>query len=117
MSDDVIDTFKQESEKLLGPSRELNKLAVSKLEQLASLQLASLQEYTDLNLRQLKAMSEIAGPEDLQNYFTKQQDFLRTVGEKLAGDAQAMATLGKEFTEEAQKIAFGGLAATTQNFR
>ena len=117
MNDQVFDTFKLESEKLLGPSRELNKLAVAKLEQLASLQLASMREYTDMNLRQLKAMTDIAGPEDLKDYLAKQQDFLKTVGEKLAGDAQAMATLGKEFTEEAQKIAFGGLAATTKNFK
>ena len=105
MNDQVFDSFKDQSEKLMGPARELNKLTVAKLEQLASLQLASLREYTDLNLGQLKAAAEITGPQDLQDYFSKHRDFLKTLGEKLAGDAQAMATLGKEFMEEAQKVA------------
>lgn len=114
MNDQVLDTFKGQSAKLLAPANELNKLAIAKFEQLASLQLASLREYSDLNFDQLKAASNIASAEDLKEYFGKQQDFLKTVGEKLAADAQAMAALGKEFTEEAKKITFKGFAATTK---
>jgi phasin family protein len=114
MNDQVLDTFKGQSAKLLAPSNEINKLAIAKFEQLASLQLASLREYSDLNFSQLKAASNIASAEDLKEYFGKQQDFLKTVGEKLAADAQAMAALGKEFTEEAKKITFKGFAATTK---
>ena len=54
MSDQVFDSFKNQSAKmldqstkLLGPSRELNKLALSKLEQLLSLQ-QSAQKYAEL---------------------------------------------------------------------
>ena len=114
MNDKVLDTFKDQSAKLLAPSNELNKLAIAKFEQLASLQLASLREYTDLNFGQLKAAANIACADDLQAYLAKQQEFLKTVGEKLAADAQAMAALGKEFTAEAQKITFKGFAATTK---
>ena len=105
MNDQIFDGFKDQSAKLLGPARELNKLTIAKLEQLVSLQLASLREYTDLNLSQVKAATDIASPDDLKDYLGKQQDFLKTIGEKMAGDAQAMASLGKEFVEEAQKIA------------
>ena len=94
----------------------MNKLFIAKLEQLASLQMASLREYTELNLTQMKAAAEISSPEDLQDYLGQQQEFLKTVGEKLAGDAHAMATLGKEFTEEAHKIVLGGLAGATKDY-
>jgi phasin family protein len=104
MNEQMFSAFQGQSEKLLGPSRDLNKLAIAKLEQLASLQIASLREYTELNLSQLKAASDITSAADIQEYFGKQKDFLKTVGEKLAGDAQAMAALGKEFVQEAQKI-------------
>ena len=114
MNEKIFDAFKDQSANLLGPLRDLNKLSIAKLEQLASLQLASLREYTDLHLGQLKAASEISSPEDLKAYLSRQQDFLKTLGEKLAGDAQAMAALGKEFTEEAGKVAFKGFSGTTK---
>ena len=103
-----------QSANLLGPSRELNQLTLSKLEQLLSLQFASMREYTELNLGQLKSAAEITSPEDLKAYLGKQKDFMMTVSEKLAGDAQAMAAIGKEFAEEAQKIVMGGFAAATK---
>lgn len=104
MSDQLFDMYKSQSLNLLGPTRELSKLTISKMEQLVSLQLASLRDYTEMNLEQLKAAADISGPDELQDFIRKQQDYLKTVGEKLAGDAQAMAALGKEFSEEARKI-------------
>lgn len=101
---------------LLGPSRELNKLVISTLEQLTATQLSSLREYTELNLGQLKAAADIASVEDLQEYMNKQKDFLKTLGEKLAADAQAMAMVGKEFIEQAQKISKTSLPSTDKNF-
>jgi phasin family protein len=107
MTNQVFDSLK-DSAKLLGPSRELNKLAIAKLEQLVSLQLASLREYTDLNLSQLKAATDITDAEQLKDYIGRQKDLLKTVGEKLVADAQALAAIGKEFTQEAQKITMKG---------
>ena len=114
MNDQILNSFKDQSDKLFAPSRELNKLAVSKLEKLASLQFASLREYTDLSLGQLKAATAVNGSEDLQDYFSMQRDFLKTVGEKLTNDARAMAELGKEFNEGAQKIARENLPSATK---
>lgn len=109
MSHQLSDTLKDQSAKLLGPSVELNKLVIAKLEQLTALQLGSLRDYAELNFGQLKAASNVAGPEELQAYLKQQQEFLRTVSEKLAADAQALAALGKEFAAEAKNIAFKGL--------
>jgi phasin family protein len=111
MNPNILDSLQDQSTKLLTPSRELNKLFVAKLEQLTAMQFASLREYTDLNLSQLKAATEITTTEDLQSYFQKQQDFLKTLGEKLAADAQALVAISKEFSEEAQKIVLKGFAA------
>jgi len=114
MKEQILDTFKDQSEKMLAPSREMNKLAVAKLEKLAALQLASLREYTDMNLARLKAATEISSPEAFQQYFTQQRDFMKTVGEKLTTDAKAMTELGKEFSEEAQKLTRDSFAAAGQ---
>ena len=116
MNTQLFDAFSDQSTKLLDPPRELSKLTIEKFEQLVSLQFASLREYTDLNIGQLKAAADIAGPKDVEAYLTKQQDLLKTMGEKMAGDVHAMMALGKEFTEEAQKIAFGGFALMPKPF-
>ena len=109
MNDQIFDVFRNPSVSFLAPSRELSKLALEKLEQLAAMQFAALRDYTDLNIGQMKAATELSGPEDLQDYFAKQQEFMKTVGEKMLGDAQALAAIGKEFVEEAQKIAMKGV--------
>jgi len=114
MKEQILDTMKDQSEKMLAPSREMNKLAVAKLEKLAALQLASLREYTEMNLARLKAATDISSPETLQEYFTQQRDFMKTVGEKLTADAKAMTELGKEFSEEAQKVARDSIAAASK---
>lgn len=108
MNEQMFSAFTTQSASLLTPSRELGKLAIAKLEQLVSLQLASMRDYAELNLGQIKAAADISSPEDLKDYIQKQTEFLKTVAEKMAGDAQAVAALGKEFTEEAQQIAMTG---------
>ena len=115
MDNKLLDSLKGQSAELLGPSRELNKLIISTLEQLTSTQLASLREYTELNLGQLKAAADISSPEDLKEYMEKQKDFLKTLGEKMAADAQALAMVGKEFLEEAQKISRRNFDSTSKN--
>ncbi len=114
MNDKIFGAFGDQYSSMLMPSQELGKLAIAKMEQLVALQLASMRDYADLNLDQIKAAAAISGPDDLKDYFQKQQEFLKTVAEKMAGDAQAVAALGKEFAEEAQKIAFSGVTAAAK---
>lgn len=117
MNTQIMDSFKDQSEKLLAPSQALSKLMVGKLEQLISLQLASMGEYTELNIGQLKAAAEISNPEDLKEYIEKQRDYMKTVSEKMAGDAQAMVALVREFAQEAQQISLGSVSGFMKNGR
>lgn len=111
MDDKLLGSLQGKSAELLAPSRELNKLIISTLEQLTATQFASLREYTELNLGQLKAAAEIRSTEDIQEYVRKQQDYLKTLGEKLAADAQALSAVGKDFIEQAKKLSSKGAAA------
>ena len=114
MNTQVFDALSGQSAQMMGPARDLSKLAIAKLEQLISLQFASLRDYSELNLSQLKAAAEISSPKDLEAFLAVQQEFMKTVSEKMAGDAQAMAAISKDFAEEFQKIAFGGMAVMPQ---
>jgi len=111
MNDKFAKTFVDQRARMLEPSHALAKLTMAKLEQLVSLQMASLSDYADLNFNQIKAVTGISGPEDMKTYVEKQQEYLKTVAEKMAGDAQAATAISKEFAEEAREILTTGFAA------
>ncbi len=117
MKDKMFDSLTNQSANLLAPSRELNKLIIEKLEQITAMQFASLREYTNLNLGQLKALSDISSAEDLKEFVGKQQELLKTLGEKMSADALAMTTLGKEFMSEAQKIVVKGVGSGVKGLK
>ncbi len=104
MTDKMIDTMNEQALKLMAPMKEFNQLAVAKAEKLAHLQLASLQDYSDMSIAQLRAALEVSDTESLQAYVAKQSEFIKHLGEKLAADARAVAELSKEFGEEAQQL-------------
>lgn len=72
---------------------------------LAHLQLASLQDYSDMSIAQLRAALEVSDAESLQAYVAKQSEFFKHLSEKLTADARAVAELSKEFGEGAQQLA------------
>ena len=105
MKNDVFNSVSVQTEEMLAPVKEFNKLAVANVEKLAQLQLSSLKEYSALGIAQLKALSEISGPASLQEYVGKQTAFMKSVSEKMSSDARAVAEISKEFGASAQQIA------------
>lgn len=104
MNTEVFTTLTEQSEAVFAPIRKFNLLAVSKIEKLASLQLASLQDYSELGIAQLKAATEVTDIEGLQDYFRRQGDLLSAVREKYIADARALSELSGEFGVEAKKL-------------
>ena len=114
MNEKILGAYQDQSDRFLAPVREFNSLAVAQFEKLAALQIASLQEYTELGLAQMKSASAVQNVADVQDYLTRQNDYLKIVGEKFAADVRGMVELSKEFTEDAQQIARDGFSAATR---
>lgn len=110
MTDTILSLYKDQTDRFLGPARDFNKLAVAQFERLAQLQLESLQDYTELGLAQIKSASAVKDVADIQDHLGRQNEILKSVGEKFAADVRAMLDIGKTFGDEAQQIARDGVS-------
>ncbi|EAR22031.1 phasin family protein [Nitrococcus mobilis] len=106
MSTNTPDQFNEQFERLLiGPTRAFMGLGVEHLEKLISVQLEATKAYTELSLQQVRAALEIREPKDFENYVQGQQEAVKTLGERVKGDAEMVVALNREFAEKAQRLA------------
>ena len=111
MNTNILSTMTEQSKNMMAVAQELNNLAVAEVEKVTALQLASLQNYADLGVNQLKGAAAVNDLESLRAYLSTQPELLKSVGEKMVADAQALTKIGVEFGVEAQKVLQGGLVA------
>lgn len=106
MSINTPDWYNEQLERLLiGPTRAFMGLGVEHVEKLVNVQLEATKAYTELGLQQVRAALEIREPKDLENYVQGQQEVVRTLGERVKGDAEMVVALNREFAEKAQRLA------------
>ncbi len=104
MSNDIAKTWNEQVVKAVAPAREVNRLAVAKLEKVLDLQLTSLVEYAELGLGNLKSGLEVKDAESFKRYAEGQAAVARQVSEKVLRDARALAEVGREFGAEVQEV-------------
>jgi phasin family protein len=113
MTNEIFEKFTAQVQTVLSPVQELNKLYIYNIEKLAEIQLGSVREYTDICLEQLRSASEITDQKALEAFFTKQGETFKLIGEKVIADSQAVASIGTQFSTEAQKIAEKSIEVAT----
>ncbi|WP_275098503.1 phasin family protein [Sedimenticola hydrogenitrophicus] len=113
MTNEIFEKFTAQVQTVLSPVQELNKLYIYNIEKLAEIQLGSVREYTDICLEQLRSASEITDQNALEAFFTKQGETFKLIGEKVIADSQAVASIGSQFSTEAQKIAEKSIEVAT----
>lgn len=106
MSTNTPDRFNEQFERLLmGPTRAFMGLGVEHLEKLLNVQLEATKAYTQLSLQQVRATLAIREPKDLESYVQGQQEVVKSLGERVKGDAELVVALNREFAEKAQRLA------------
>ena len=108
MANEVFPKLSANGEKLYEPIYKFNKLAVEKAEELANIELASLREYTEIGLTQLRAATEVSDFDSFKGFADSQQAAFKKVSEKVINDAKAFAKVTESFRDEAIKIAREG---------
>ena len=114
MNKEIISTLTEQTKNVVAPVQELNRLVVENAEKLVALQIASVQSYCALGFSNVKALLEVNDAEAFQAYIGKQSELAKSVSERLAGDAKAVAELGSDFTEEVKKIGEESVKAATE---
>ena len=105
MNDKVLASFKEQSEKLVAPMVEFNRLNVASFEKLANLELQSLRAVTDLGLAQLKFAAELRDADGMKVFAEQQSDFVRRLNEQLVEDGKAVVEIAKSYNADLQKLA------------
>lgn len=93
-----------QAEKMIGPVREINEVAVDKTEKLMKLQLSALENYTKLAISHWRAALEVKDADSMKEFVGKQRDYVEAVAEKAAKDASAMMELGNDYVAQIQKV-------------
>ncbi len=114
MNDLMPATVVEQTKKALAPAQELNRLVVDNAEKLVALQLASVNSYVALGFSQLKAALEVNDEKAFQNYIAKQNDLFKTISDRVAGDAKAVAELGSDFGAKAMELGQESVKAVTE---
>ncbi|TDA95487.1 phasin family protein [Halomonas marinisediminis] len=91
------------------PARAFVALSVDYTEKLVNAQLEATKAYTDLNLAQLRRLTEVKDAEGLKSYVEGQQDVAKQLTERLKGDAEKVVALQQEFVQESQKLTEGNV--------
>lgn len=105
MSEDFVKELNEQAGKMLEPMTKMGELAVANFEKLGELQVESLKSYQALTVAQLRAALKVKDVEGLKTYLNAYNDFLQTVGEKVAADVKALVDLGNETGVQVTKIA------------
>jgi phasin family protein len=114
MNKEIISTLTEQTKNVVAPVQELNRLVVENAEKLVALQIASAQSYYALGFSNLKALLEVHDAEAFKAYIGKQSELAKSVSERLASDAKAVAELGSGFSAEAQKLGKESVKAVTE---
>ncbi|MBF7052516.1 phasin family protein [Halomonas sp. KAO] len=92
-------------------------LSVDYTEKLVNAQLEATRAYTDLNLAQLRRLTEVKDAEGLKSYVEGQQDVAKQLTERLKGDAEKVVALQQEFVQESQKLTEGGVTKAQESLQ
>lgn len=91
-------------EKFFAPSKALASLAINNTERLVALNIELFTKYSALTLDNAKEALTIADLDGATAYMKKQPEVANNVVESLVADAQVVADLSKEYSENVQKL-------------
>jgi phasin family protein len=92
-------------EAVIAPVVEFNKLVLSNAEAAFNLQMASIQAYTQMGLKNLSAGFEVKNPEDFKAYAENQKAVAQEVTAQVTADVKALGEMNAKFIESAKSLA------------
>lgn len=105
MYEDLFENANQQFNEVLGPARRFNLLLLDGAEKLADLNLQSAHAYGEIALQQWRTATQISDAEGLRSYLSEQGKLAETVSQRITEDASRLASIGRDFGNELQKLA------------
>lgn len=91
-------------ETFLAPSKKLAEMSIANTERMVAMNTEMFTKYTNLIMANAKEAMAIADVDGATAYMQKQPEVANTMVESIVADAKVVAELGKEYTDNVQKL-------------
>ena len=96
----VIETLKDKAGVVFSSAGEINKLAIDKVEELARINLSTASYFSDISIRQLRALSGIKNLETMRKFTADSISLSGEVAKKLLDDSKTWMSFGADIKEK-----------------
>lgn len=96
----VMDSLKEKAGNLAASAGELNKFTVDKLEEMTKMNIASTSYYSELGIKQLRAMGGLRDLESMRKFTGDSISLGGEIAKKMLDDSKAWMNLGTEMKEK-----------------
>ena len=96
----VIETLKDKAGVVFSSAGEINKLAIDKVEEIAKINLATASYFSDISIRQLRALSGIKNLETARKFTADSISLSGEIAKKLLDDSKTWMSFGADVKEK-----------------
>lgn len=100
----VVETFKDKAGDLISSAGDLNKLVIDKVEEAAKLNLASATYFSNIGIRQLRALSGIRDLDSVQKFTADSISLSGEIVKKVLDDTKAWMNIGADVKDRVSSI-------------
>ncbi|MCG5501384.1 phasin family protein [Ectothiorhodospira lacustris] len=113
MYNEFFNTSQEQFDKMAAPVRKFNNATLDYVSKLVEYQISMFRSYSEISIEQMRALQTVTDPKSLQAYVGAQAEATKSLGEKVAKDANELVELQRGYAEEVQKLSEEGLATVT----
>lgn len=96
----VIETLKDKAGVVLSSAGEMNKLAIDKVEEVAKINLATVNYFSDVGIKQLRALSGVKDLESMRKFTADSISLSGEIAKKILDDSKAWMGFGADIKEK-----------------
>ena len=100
----VVETFKDKATDFLSSAGDLNRLAIDKVEEATKLNLASATYFSNIGIKQLRALSSVRDLESVQKFTADSISLSGEIVKKVLDDSKAWLNLGADVKDRVTDI-------------
>lgn len=108
---ELMDTLKQNASKFMSSAVNVETIAIDQLEKITNANVDSIRYYSDVNIRQLRAMANIHDLDSLRQFITGTISLTGELATRMINDSQKSLSMGTEIRDAILNTAQQGAAA------
>lgn len=100
----VIGTLKDKAGVVISSAGEINRLAIDKVEEMAKINLATVNYFSDISIKQLRALSGVKNLETMRKFTADSISLSGEIAKKLLDDSKTWMGFGADIKEKVSEM-------------